>query len=409
MKRLVILLLSYCLSLNAYDKRIDHYQSQYTKDEIAYRLKHFLQKNKDIEDHYLLTDDTFSLFATREDKINNHPEFTIALAISPQKKIQTQFPDSIKNLRIAIDPGHLGGDFAIIEQRYVKMINTKPPEAKESIFFKEGTLNLITALLLKEWLEQEGAQVLLTKEKDGEAVYDRTFFEWLAFEGHKVAPTTIQGLQFQKTYPQLFSTYYNRLDLQARANKINAFHPHLTLIIHYNAHGRRDPFTQENIPENYNYNMVFIGGSFCKGELSTLANREEFLRLLLTDDLDLSMLLSEQVINQFTEKTEVPPVHPNDPVPYLKSVSLQLGKGIYARNLFLTRTVHGPLCYGESLCQDDRKECIRLNERNLDMNQIQGPKRVEQVARAYYEAVKIFIGSSNHLKIPINADPNPGS
>lgn len=393
MRYLLIVCLSLCLSLHAYDKRVDLYQGQFTKDEITYRLKHFLQKSKDIEDHYLLTDEAFFLYANKEDKAQYHPEFILKLASSPHTKVQSILPHSLKNLRIAIDPGHLGGDFALIEQRYVKMINTKPSEAKESIFFKEGTLTLLTALLLEQWFQEEGAQVFLTKDNEGEAVYDRTFFEWLAFEGYKFAPATIQGLQFQKTYPQLFSTYYNRLDLQARANKINGFHPHLTLIIHYNAHGGRDPFTQENIPENYNYNMVFIGGSFCRGELSTPANREEFIRLLVTDDLDQSMLLSEQVMHQFTEKTHIPPVDPKDPVPYLKSVSLQLGNGIYARNLFLTRTIHGPLCYGESLCQDDREECIRLNENDLVINHIRGPKRVEQVARAYYEAVKHFIGS----------------
>jgi len=346
----------------------------------------------------LLTDDAFYLFANREDKIQQLPEFTLQLAHSIQKKPRNVIPPSLKNLKIAIDPGHLGGDFALIEQRYVKMVNTKPPNAKETIFFKEGTLTLLTALLLKQWFKEEGAIVFLTKEKDGQAVYDKTFFEWLAFEGYRYTPRPIKGVQIQPTLSQLFSAHYNRLDLQARANKVNAFHPDITLIIHYNAHGRRDPFTQENFPENYNYNMVFIGGAFCKGELSTIVNRQEFLRLLLTDDLDQSLSLSKQVINQMTEKLNVPPANLHDPIPYLTSVSLQVGKGVYARNLFLTRMIHGPLCYGESLCQDEQEECVRLNEKNLEIHHIRGPKRVEQVARAYYEAVKAFVASPNWIQ-----------
>jgi N-acetylmuramoyl-L-alanine amidase len=394
MKFFFVLFLFFHIALYAYDDSFQAYQFQYTKEEIAFKMKHFLQKSKEIEDYYSLTDEAFYLFANREDKLNKQPEFTLRLSSTPQKHPQPSLPYSLKNLRIAIDPGHVGGDFAILEQRYIKMANTKPAEAKQMILFKEGTLALMTALLLKQWLEEEGALVLLTKEKDGQAVYDRLFFEWLATEGYKYATPSIKGLQIQPTFTQLFSNYYNRLDLQARAQKINAFHPHLTLIIHYNAHGGRDPITQENFPENYNYNMVFIGGSFCKGELAALDNRKEFLRLLLTDDLEQSLHFSEYVIRQLTEQLNVPPVQPQDPVPYLTSVSMQLGNGIYARNLFLTRMVHGPLCYGESLCQDHREECIRLNGREIEVNQIRGPKRVEQVAKAYFMAVKEFIRSS---------------
>ena len=400
--RICITLYLLCLQtiLSAYYSDFNVYQSQYTRDEIDYRIKHFLQKSKEIEDHYLLTDKAFYLFAHREDKLQQRPEFTLKLASSPQNHPPSPFPGSLKNLRIAIDPGHLGGDFAILEQRYVKMVNTRPSTAKEIIFFKEGTLNLLTALLLKQWFEAEGVQVLLTKERDGQAVYNKPFFEWLAVEGYRASPPVIKGIQVAKTLNDLFSLY-NRLDLQARADKVNAFQPHLTLIIHYNAHGQRDLFTQENFPENQNYNMAFIGGSFCKGELSTLASRQAFLRFLLTDDLKQSLHLSKYVITQFIEQLNVPPVSEQDHVPYLTSVSLQVDNGIYARNLLLTRLVHGPLCYGESLCQDHAEECILLNEKNLEINGIQGPKRVEQVAQAYYMAVKAFIHSIRHSQLEI--------
>lgn len=399
MKLIFVLFLFSHMTLSAYSDKFATYQFKYTKDEIAFKIKHFLQKSDEIEDYFLLTDDAFYLFANHKNKLNNHPEFTLKLASTPQKDPNPLLPHALKDYRIAIDPGHLGGDFGILEQRYVKMINTKPAEAKQTIFFKEGTLALMTALLLKQWLEEEGAHVLLTKENEGEAVFDQLFFEWLAIEGYKYAPRPIKGLQIQPTLSQLFSHYYNRLDLQARAKKINAFHPHLTLIIHYNAHGGRDPITQENFPENHNYNMVFIGGSFCKGELATQESRKEFLRLLVTDDLVQSLRLSEYVIQQLTQQLNVEPVQPQDPVPYLTSVSKRLGNGIYARNLFLTRMVHGALCYGESLCQDHREESVRLNKKEIEVNQMRGPKRVEQVAQAYFIALKEFIRASQKAEL----------
>jgi N-acetylmuramoyl-L-alanine amidase len=366
-------------------QEFEKFQTQFTREEIDFRIQHYLQKSPEIANHYLLSDTTFSLFANKEDKIEQRPEFVLKLAPSKQKHSSSSLPQSLKDLRIAIDPGHLGGDFAIIEERYVKMITTKPSEAKENIFFKEGTLALMTALLLKQWLEAEGAKVFLTKEKEGQAVYEKNFFEWLAIEG-----LTKPSLSLK----QFFSSEYNRLDLDARARKINDFHPHLTLIIHYNAHGNRHPVTQENSPEDHNYNMVFIGGAFRKEDLKSASNRYEFLRLLLTDDVDQSLRLSQQVIQQLALKLNVPPVTSLDPVPYLAPTSLAVGEGIYARNLALTRLVHGPLCYGETLCQDHREECVKLNAKDLEINNIRGPKRVEQVARAYFEAVKAFINGN---------------
>lgn len=382
MKLCLFLLICFChFSLQANFDDFQIYQNQFTKDELVIRIKTFLQKQPGVENHYVLTDETFYLFANQEDKNRHHPEFTLKLSSSPQQRKSRSIPRSLKDLRIAIDPGHLGGDFAILEERYIKMFKTKPKEAKESIFFKEGTLALLTALLLKEWLEAEGANVLLTKEHDGQAVYEKTFFEWLAVEGYK------HPLPFNT----LFSRYYNRLDLHARVRKINQFKPHLTLIIHYNAHGGRDPVTQENLPQKFNYNMVFIGGSFCNGELATVESRHEFLRLLLTDDIDHSLELSKHVIENFTKYLRVPPVSQQDLVPYLEKSSLQVENGVYARNLALTRLVRGPLCYGESLCQDHESECIRLNSKEFELNHMQGPYRVVQVAKAYYAAVKAFI------------------
>jgi len=383
------LLFLFChLTLHACYDNFEEYQSKITKDEIAFKLTQYLQKSKQLDDHILLTDEAFYLFANRKMKQSFQPEFILKLAASKCNHTPSTAskPTSFNGLRIAIDPGHLGGDFAVLEERYVKMFATRPAAAKENIFFKEGTLALLTALLLKEWLEADGAIVYLTKDKEGQAVYEKSFFEWLAIEGYK----------HRASLRDLFSKY-NRLDLFARANKINAFRPHLTLIIHYNAHGiNRKPHTEENYPTAYNFNMVFIGGSFCSGELKNSSDRYEFVRLLLTDDIDQSVHLCEHVIQQLCEKLDVLPVNPpQHPISYLKLNSLYIKKGIYARNLALTRHVHGPLCYGESLCQDHEEECIRLNAKDLEVNGIRGPKRVEQVARAYYEALQSYINNSS--------------
>jgi hypothetical protein len=97
------------------------------------------------------------------------------------------------------------------------------------------------------------------------------------------------------------------------------------------------------------------------------------------------------VITQFTDKLAVHPISENIHLPYLTKFCIRLAKGVYARNLALTRLIHGPLCYGESLCQNHFEECIRLNAKDLEINGIRGPVRVIQVAKAYYDALRSFI------------------
>lgn len=59
---------------------------------------------------------------------------------------------------------------------------------------------------------------------------------------------------------------------------------------------------KENFPENYNYNMVFIGGGGGgPGELAALSSRKEFLLLLVSDDFNQLLDLSRHVITQMTE------------------------------------------------------------------------------------------------------------
>ncbi len=374
------LLLMFSLESSEFDK----YQTLFTEQEISFRLQNYLIKDAGLEDHFLLTSDAFYLYADKNDKINQKAEFILKLALSPQKKEQTAFPKTLNNLRIAIDPGHLGGDFAFIEQRYIKMPKNGPP----TIFFSEGNLTLLTALLLKQWFENEGSIVLLTKDQFGQSVYEKNFYEWLKEDGPKLFSGIENESNLNQSLSQIFTNHYNRLDLAARAKKINAFKPHLTLILHYNAHGIGDT---NHHTEDYNYNMVFIGGGFRNGELSTKENRNEFLRLLLTDHIDHSLQLSTSIINEMADKLQVSAVTSEDPVPYLITSSKHLNNGIYARNLFLTRMVNSPLCYGETLCQNHKEECLRLNERRIIIRDLQGPKRVEQVAQAYFLGVKHFI------------------
>ena len=61
--------------------------------------------------------------------------------------------------------------------------------------------------------------------------------------------------------------------------------------------------------------------------------------------------------------------------------------GIFCRNLCLTRLVKGPICYGETLIQNNLQEALELSQHQTMIEGIPCPKRVIDVAEAYYETI----------------------
>ena len=348
----------------------DSYQGKISKEEIKNKLK-YLIKTKETQNYFSLTEDAFVLYASLEDKRKDQEEYRLILGSSGILQIPKK---SLANCKVAIDPGHFGGDYSHLEQRFVKI-----SFQKELITFNEGDLTFLTALYLKELLEKEGAEVFLTRTKKAEGALSQNFFQFL--QAHPGLWLT------QKTLTQLFRSIYNGVDLYARAEKINAFKPDVTVIIHYNAHDSEgEKYTSTT---DKNFNMVFIPGSFGDGELKEKKARYEFLRLLVTSDFSLSKQFSKIVLKKFNERLQIPTVTSSDGARYLETASIEV-EGVYARNLALTRLVHGPLCYGESLVQNNLEEALRLSHLDTEIQGYPCSSRLKEVALAYFEAIQEF-------------------
>ena len=377
-------------------KDFDIYQQQVTYQHIRDNLN-LIQKSPQLDDHYSLTKTSLKVYASLEDKRKDNYEYQVQLAsqASPQPAKK-----NLQNMRIAIDPGHIGGETCcFLESRYVWM-DPKAVNGREDISFHEGQLALLTALHLQELLQEKGAEVMLTKQQLGESVYHKDFFTWLRedfrndVESYASKISDLNERTAQRNWWltrshlwSVFRKFYNPLDLQARADKINAFRPHITIVIHYNV-GAGNNENGQNIGSEDNYNMAFIPGSFLQGELSTITSRYHFLRLVLSNDLANSLQLSQKVVEKFTEKLDVPPLTDAEKADYLHKYSLATSApGVYARNLTLTRLVHGTICYGESLYQDNIKEAFLLAKRDDEIAGVKISHRVRLVAEAYFEAI----------------------
>ena len=359
----------------------DAYQFSFTKEEISYKIKTYLEKDSQICNFYKLTEKALYIGDLASHKIdyilyfNNNDE-------QKERNVKINYKN-LKGAKIAIDPGHFGGDYAKLEQRYVK-IPKKETKTGTPIIFDEGTLTYLTALELKNLLEAKGAIVFLTREKIGKGAIKKDFFEWLRENPNLWAST--------KVLPKLFREYYNREDLICRAEKINEFNPDITVIIHYNAHLTKEEKQRKVFVTKTNYNLAFIPAAFCSGELNNPKDRYEFLRLLLTDNIEKSLKLSQCLVNQFVKKLKVPLINDDEKVSY-KKACLKQEEGIYSRNLALTRLIHSPLCYGETLIQNNEYEIYKLTENNDKIGNISCSSRIKEVANAY------FIGIEQYFKL----------
>ncbi|MBN2078386.1 MAG: hypothetical protein JW838_05435, partial [Spirochaetes bacterium] len=132
-----------------------------------------------------------------------------------------------------------------------------------------------------------------------------------------------------------------------------------------------------------NFCTAFVPGCFLRGELASVESRIEFLRLVVSTDLERSIRFSKHVVEHFKKELDVPPSP--ETFPGSRLVGFRSG-GVYARNLRMTRLVRGPLCLGEPLQQNNLDEARRLAE----IGKGRMPERVRETARAYHRAIRDY-------------------
>jgi N-acetylmuramoyl-L-alanine amidase len=405
---LFILLISfntYAQNQDSITAKINYYQNKVGK---------YLDKSKALQPHYTINKTGISIYASAQDKTNNKPEFFIKWEqvdyfveglktwtadsafsiyksgslnghltnVDPLYLLGTANPNKrLQGYKIAIDPGHIAHNLAMgkIEQKCLNF--------SDSICITEGVLTFATATLLKNKLEAEGAEVFMTRAADSICAYGITFDHYMKkktidslYALHELTlnqrnillnPTVSKQEKFRQAF--------KHVELAKRASIINQFQPDFTVIIHFNVDETNAGWTKSS---HRNFNMCFVAGAFQRSDLATVEKRFEFLRLLISNDLENSIALSTIMMHHFEKTLNVKTATSQDAT-YLNSCIAANNEGVYCRNLQLTRMVHGPLVYGETLYQDNHTECSLLNaETDKCKNQ-----RIQQVAEAYFQGV----------------------
>jgi N-acetylmuramoyl-L-alanine amidase len=320
---------------------------------------------------------------------------SLVITMNDDSKLPKQTNNKpLQNIRIAIDPGHFSSNYedSKVEGKYVKLVNEKA-RRKDTITLVEGQLTFLTAQVLKNMLEEQGAKVILSRPKENTTAFNQTYADWYKNRRNEVLDSLKQKKELDddkykilKQFPKekLFWAFFRDYELMERAKKINNFYPHVSVIIHYNVDDKNSPWTTAS---HRNNSMCFIGGAFGNKDLTKPSNKLHFLRLLLGKQVQQSETIGRLTMNSFEKNLKITRAKQSD-TDYLTKHTLSTNcQGLFCRNLILTRCINSPLVYGESLYQDNTKECTMLSTMNYDDYGVKTSERVFLVAKSYYEAI----------------------
>ncbi len=290
----------------------------------------------------------------------------------------------LSGLKIALDPGHMGGNFwdeesgNFVRDNYGNQLS-------------EGILTLQIALKLEEEFRKLGAETFITR-RDFLPVTDVAYknfeiktnalnffresslekwFQLLISSNFKNDWDLYNAFTSHEKYQRIFSEQmrwqYFMLDedLKARVMAINKFSPDITLIIHLDTETSMDYPNGINL-KNINKTKAFVIGGFSKNEFASRDDRKQFgVHLLDSQSWNDSVELSQSVVNQ---------LHIQLGLPLEKSRSgnsQNISPGVQARNLLLLRKLKPhPVSYLECLYYNNYTEFYSLlqNDQSMTIN-----------------------------------------
>jgi N-acetylmuramoyl-L-alanine amidase len=254
-------------------------------------------------------------------------------------------PDQpLDGLHIAIDPGHIGGDWAKLEERWL-MVGDGPPVC-------EGDMTLIVAKLLKPRLEALGAQVSMVRERAEPITPLRPDSLMDLAADATDAPDSPAALR--RFAERLF---YRTAEIRARAAVVNqSLKPDLVLCLHFNADPWGDPANPTLVPRSHLH--LLLNGAYTDDEVALADQRFAMLDKLLRRTHEEEAFVGATVANVFAEKSGLPPFIYPEGAPNVRPVNNH--PYLWARNLLANRLYECPVIFMEPYVMNSTIDLPRL-------------------------------------------------
>lgn len=279
----------------------------------------------------------------------------------------------LQGLRIAIDPGHLGGPWARMEERWYQIGDNKP--------VIEGDMTLIVAKLLRTELEARGAIVVLTREDSRPSTTLRPA-DLVEEAKHSLAEQgKSQGAEnIRQESEKLF---YRTAEIRARAEKVNKLiKPDIVLAIHFNA----EPWGNAERPRlvDANHLHLLVTGGFTEDELARDDHLYAMLVKLMSGCFSEENALARQLAKSLHKVTGL------SPYVYKESADAVRVPGstyVWARNLLANRLFECPVVYLESYVMNNSDVHARVQAGDYEGTKMIKGKERKSIYREYVEGI----------------------
>ncbi|PYK36977.1 MAG: hypothetical protein DME60_13065 [Verrucomicrobia bacterium] len=291
----------------------------------------------------------------------------------------------LSGLRIALDPGHLGGQWAKMEERWFQVGNSSP--------VTEGDLTLHVARLLAPRLRKLGARVFFIRNSNEPITAKRP--DDFKERARKILirngvpqpradvldpndPEKEQTIRWQSEI-----LFYRYSEIRRRAALVNfKLHPDLVLCLHFNAEGWGDPNSPVLLDTNHLH--LLVNGSYLQDELEFDDERFEIIRRLLSRAYDEELPLADGVATAMAKEMQLPPYqYPTT----LTTTKVGTSGYVYARNLLATRIYRCPVVYCEPYVMNSNDVFARIQAGDYEgMRNVNGTER-KSIFREYADSV----------------------
>lgn len=285
----------------------------------------------------------------------------------------------LQGVRVALDPGHVGGPWARVEGRWFSAGGTA---------VAEGDMTLEVARLLEPRLRALGARVLLVRDRPAPVTTERPP------ELRAQAPRALRqratawrdrwrlGLfepapdELDREAERLF---YRVSEIRARAARLQSFRPDVTVCLHFNAEAWGDDEKATLVDGQHLHTLV--NGAYSRQELALQDVRADMLHRLLSGTHEAELGLNTAVAAALARATALPPFAYDDG----RAVRAGPSPYVWARNLLANRLYPGPVVFAEPYV---------MNSREL----------VQRVAAGDYEGVRAVAGAPRKSLVREYAD-----
>lgn len=309
---------------------------------------------------------------------------------SARRPASTEQP--LRGVSIALDPGHLGGSWAKMEERWFQIGGggTQP--------VTEGDMTLRVAKLLAARLRALGAEVSLVRDAARPVTSLRpgdlrkAAREELRREGLQGIRETYSGpadpLKEDSIQWHSELLFYRTAEIRARARLVNQkLRPDLVLCLHFNAEEWGDPAKPRFVESNHLH--VLVNGCYSAAELAFDDIRFGMLEKLLGRTYAEALPAAEHVAAQLARDTGLPPYE------YTRGNARRTGSNpyVWARNLLANRLYDCPVIYIEPYVMNS--EAVW---RRVQMGDYAGERMVDgtmrkSIYREYADAVAAGLAS----------------